>query len=328
MFEIKLAKEMGMCFGVKMTLDQIDEAGKGRPRIDTLGTLVHNPQLVEKLSAQGVEVVDGLESTTASTVAVTAHGAAPEVYRRAQQAGLELIDTTCPLVTRVQQLAKRLMQEGDWVIVYGDAHHPETKGILGWANSVFEEGQDGAGETPEGEKPRSRVKSWNARRAISAHTVADIEAALEADGTPAAKIRRIALLSQTTQNTEWYKGFVKEVVDRFLEHGCEVHAHNTICLPTAKRQPAAIDLAKEVDVMIVVGGYESANTRHLRDIASEFCPAYHIERPEQLQEEWFKDVKTVGLTAGASTPDYVIKEVEEALEEMNERSAREKKATV
>jgi (E)-4-hydroxy-3-methyl-but-2-enyl pyrophosphate reductase len=112
---------------------------------------------------------------------------------------------------------------------------------------------------------------------------------------------------------------VREVVDRFLEHGCEVHAHNTICLPTAKRQPAALDLAREVDVMVVVGGYESANTRHLRDIAAEFCPAYHIERPEQLEEAWFEGVKTVGVTAGASTPDYVIKEVVDALEELSAR---------
>ena len=163
------------------------------------------------------------------------------------------------------------------------------------------------------------MRSWGSRRAICAKSLEEIEAALAADGTPAAKIRRIALVSQTTQNTEWYKKFVRDVVDRFLEHGCEVHAHNTICLPTAKRQPAAVDLAKEVDVMVVVGGYESANTRHLRDIASEFCPAYHIERAEQLEEGWFRDAKTVGVTAGASTPDYVIKEVVDALEEMDQR---------
>lgn len=315
--EIKMAKEMGMCFGVKMTLDHIDEAVKDRSRIDTLGTLVHNPQLVEKLDAQGIGVVNGLESVAAPTVAVTAHGAAPQVYKEAKERGLELIDTTCPLVTRVQQLAKTLMEQGNWVIVYGDAPHPEVKGILGWANSIFDEQPEESSE--EGEKPKSKVKSWSARRAICAKSVEEIEAALAADGTPAAKIRRIALISQTTQNTEWYKAFVKDVISRFLEHGCEVHAHNTVCLPTAKRQPAAIDLAKEVDVMIVVGGYESANTRHLRDISAEFCPAYHIERPEQLEEEWFKGVNKVGVTAGASTPDYVIKQVVDALEDMDAR---------
>ena len=219
----------------------------------------------------------------------------------------------------MQQLAKKLVQEGDWVIVYGDASHPEVKGILGWANSVFDEAS-GTEDKPEGEeKDKSKVKSWNARRAICAKSVEEIEAALAADGTPAAKIRKIAVISQTTQNTEWFKAFVRDVVSRFLEFGCEVHAHNTICLPTAKRQPAAVDLAKEVDVMIVVGGYESANTRHLRDIAAEFCPAYHIERPEQLEEEWFKGVQKVGVTAGASTPDYVIKEVIDALEALDEK---------
>jgi 4-hydroxy-3-methylbut-2-enyl diphosphate reductase len=297
--------------------------------------------LVERLSKQGVEVVGGLDRVSAPTVAVTAHGAAPEVYARAQASGLELLDTTCPLVTRVQQLAKHLMEEGNWVIVYGDAPHPEMIGILGWANSVFDDtdvrgagakAHDGvAGVSPdstnlslqqgEGTKSKSKISKFGARRAICAKSVGEIEAALTADGTPAAKIRRIALISQTTQNTEWFKEFVRDVVSRFLEHGTEVHAHNTICLPTAKRQPAAVDLAKEVDVMVVVGGYESANTRHLRDIASEFCPAYHIERPEQLQPEWFDGVKTVGVTAGASTPDYVIKEVVDALEDMGGRLA-------
>lgn len=317
--EIRMAKEMGMCFGVKMTLDQIDEAIKTRQGIDTLGTLVHNPQLVEKLSGQRIEVVGSLADARNRTVAVTAHGAAPDVYRRADLQGLELIDTTCPLVTRVQQLAKKLMQEGNWVIVYGDAPHPEVQGILGWANSILDEAPPENAEGEGGSKEKSKVRSWNARKAICAKSVEEIEAALAADGTPAAKIRKIAIVSQTTQNTEWFKGFVRDVVTRFLEFGCEVHAHNTVCLPTAKRQPAAIDLAKEVDVMIVVGGYESANTRHLRDIAAEFCPAYHIERPEQLEEEWFKDVKTVGVTAGASTPDYVIKQVVDALEELDEK---------
>lgn len=322
MFEIKMAKEMGMCFGVRDTLKLIDEAGATRQRIDTLGTLVHNPQLVEKLGAQGIQVVDALESVAAPTVAVTAHGAAPEVYRNAQAIGLELIDTTCPLVTRVQQLAKHLMEEGHWVIVYGDAPHPEVKGILGWANSVFDEpAEGGEASIGEGEKTKSKIRSYSARRAICVKSVEEIDAALTEAGTPAAKIRKIALLTQTTQNTEWFKGFVRDVVTRFLEHGCEVHAHNTVCLPTAKRQPAAVDLAKEVDVMIVVGGYESANTRHLRDIAAEFCPAYHIERPQQIEWEWVRDAKTVGVTAGASTPDYVIKEVVDALEELNERMA-------
>ena len=318
--EIKLAKEMGMCFGVKMTLDHIDEAIKTRPGIDTLGTLVHNPQLVDKLSGQNIGVVKGLDDVHSPTVAVTAHGAAPEVYERAQQQGLELIDTTCPLVTRVQQLAKKLVEEGNWVIVYGDSDHPEVKGILGWANSVFDEKPKEAAEmTPEEEKAekKRKLRPYNARRAICAKSVEEIEAALAEAGTPDAKITRIALVSQTTQNTEWFKAFVRDVVSRFLEFGCEVHAHNTVCLPTAKRQPAAVDLAKEVDVMIVVGGYESANTRHLRDISAEFCPAYHIERPEQLDEAWFKGVEKVGVTAGASTPDYVIREVIDAIEALD-----------
>jgi 4-hydroxy-3-methylbut-2-enyl diphosphate reductase IspH len=112
MFEIKMAKEMGMCFGVRDTLAMIDEASKSRERIDTLGTLVHNPQLVERLNTKGIQVVDALQGVSAPTMAVTAHGAAPEIYKQARDAGFELIDTTCPLVTRVQQLAKTLMEQG------------------------------------------------------------------------------------------------------------------------------------------------------------------------------------------------------------------------
>ncbi len=324
MFEIKLAKEMGMCFGVRDTLKMIDEAARTRSHIDTLGTLVHNPQLVEKLKAQGIEVVHELDSADAPTVAVTAHGAAPEVYRRAKEAGLELIDTTCPLVTRVQQLAKSLMEQGYWVIVYGDAPHPEVKGILGWANSVLDDPQADPTDPAVTESGRKAgAKRLTTRRAICAKSVAEIDAHLQAAGTPAARITKIALVSQTTQNTEWFKQFVHEVVDRFLEYGCEVRACNTVCLPTAKRQPAAMELAKEVDVMVVVGGYESANTRHLKEIASEFCPAYHIERADQLEEDWFRGVRTVGVTAGASTPDYVIQEVIEALEDINHRLSGE-----
>jgi 4-hydroxy-3-methylbut-2-enyl diphosphate reductase len=312
--EIKLAREMGMCFGVKMTLDHIAEAGQQHAKIDTLGTLVHNPQLVERLAGQGVQVKDGLEQVQAPTVAITAHGAAPDIAARAQAAGRTVIDTTCPLVTRVQQTAKKEADEGSWVIVYGDSFHPETKGILGWANSAL----DGTvPPTPGSLVERKRPK--NLRRAICARSVADIDAALEAAGTPGAKVMRIALLSQTTMNVAWFKQFVTEVVGRFLEFGTEIHVHNTICLPTAKRQPAAEALAQEVDLVIAIGGYESANTRHLAELAAKYCPSHHIERPEELDPAWFEGVQKVGVTAGASTPDWVINDVLDAIKAIDAR---------
>ena len=306
--EIKLAREMGMCFGVKMTLDRIAEAGQAHGRIDTLGTLVHNPQLVERLAARGVEVKDGLEQTAAPVVAITAHGAAPDIATRAESAGRTVIDTTCPLVTRVQQTAKREADEGSWVIVFGDSFHPETKGILGWANSTM----DGTVPPVPGSLA-ARKPLKNQRRGICARSVADIDAALVASGTPDAKVTRLALLSQTTMNVEWFKKFVTEVVARFLEFGTEIHVHNTICLPTAKRQPAAEALAQECDMVIAVGGYESANTRHLAELAAQYGPSHHVERAEELDPTWFAGVETVGVTAGASTPDWVIQEVVEAI---------------
>jgi 4-hydroxy-3-methylbut-2-en-1-yl diphosphate reductase len=312
--EIKLAREMGMCFGVKMTLDHIAEAGQQHAEIDTLGTLVHNPQLVERLAGQGVQVKDGLEQVQAPTVAITAHGAAPDIAARAQAAGRTVIDTTCPLVTRVQQTAKKEADEGSWVIIYGDSFHPETKGILGWANSSL----DGTVPPTRGSLVE-RKRPKNLRRAMCARSVADIDAALEASGTPGAKIMRIALLSQTTMNVAWFKQFVTEVVGRFLEFGTEIHVHNTICLPTAKRQPAAEALAQEVDMVIAIGGYESANTRHLAELAAHYCPSHHIERPEELDPAWFEGVQKVGVTAGASTPDWVINDVIDAIKAIDAR---------
>ena len=304
-----MAREMGMCFGVKMTLDAIAAAHEQHPAIDTLGTLVHNPQLVEQLAGRGVEVKDDLATVTAPTMAITAHGAAPDVAARARTAGHEVIDTTCPLVTRVQQVAKREADEGSWVIVFGDATHPEVKGILGWANSTL----DGTVPPMPGSLAERKNRAFAARRAICAKSVADIEAALAATGAVNARINRLAVLTQTTQNVAWFKAFVRDVIERFLEYGTEVHVHNTICLPTAKRQPAAEELAKEVDVMIAVGGYESANTRHLAELAGKYTRSHHIERPEQLDPAWFADVQTVGVTAGASTPDWVIRDVVDAL---------------
>jgi 4-hydroxy-3-methylbut-2-enyl diphosphate reductase len=320
--EIKLAREMGMCFGVKMTLDQIAAAEPDHPTIDTLGTLVHNPQLVEQLATKGVQVREGLETITAPTVAITAHGAAPDVAPRARAAGREVIDTTCPLVTRVQQLAKREADNGSWVIVFGDATHPEVKGILGWANSTL----DGTVPPTPGSLAERKNRSFATRRAICAKTVADIDAALADAGTPNARVNMVAVLSQTTQNIDWFKAFVRDVVDRFLGHGGEVHAHNTVCLPTALRQPAAEELAKEVDVMIAVGGYESANTRHLAELAAKYTPSHHIERPEQLDPAWFEGVQVVGVTAGASTPDWVINQVVEAIQALDERKQQEQAA--
>ena len=320
--EIKLAREMGMCFGVKMTLDQIAAAEHDHPTIDTLGTLVHNPQVVDQLATRGVQVREGLETITAPTMAITAHGAAPDVASRAQAAGRQVIDTTCPLVTRVQQLAKREADNGCWVIVFGDATHPEVKGILGWANSTL----DGTVPPTPGSVAERKNRSFAARRAICAHTVADIDQALADAGTPNAKVNKVAVLSQTTQNIEWFMAFVREVVDRFLGHGGEVHAHNTVCLPTALRQPAAEELAKEVDVMIAVGGYESANTRHLAELAAKYCPSHHIERPEQLDPAWFAGVQTVGVTAGASTPDWVINQVVEAIHALDAQLEQEQVA--
>jgi 4-hydroxy-3-methylbut-2-enyl diphosphate reductase len=274
---IKLAREMGFCFGVKHTIKVIDRALQRHPRIATLGTLVHNPQVVEELARRGAYVAETIpqdDSTTA--VAITAHGAGPQVPEAVRARQLELIDTTCPLVTEVQQLARQFTQEGYWVVVYGDSTHPEVKGVIGWAG--------------ENSYPATSVD--------------------ELPPTVPNRLRKVAIISQTTRNVSHFFDFAHQVMLKYSPRIKEFKVHNTICRPTIDRQDAVVELARQTDLVIVVGGRESANTRHLAELAlQEGTQAYHIERPEEIDPSWLQGIEAVGVTAGASTPDSVISAV-------------------
>lgn len=302
-FEILFADEMGYCFGVRRAIEIIEEAAETGRRVASLGDIIHNPQAVERLEQRGVRVLNELDTAverkqqgTLDMLAITAHGAAPHVAGGARSAGLEVVDTTCPLVTLVHDQAARLRDAGYYIIVYGDKHHPEVRGIMGHA------GQNAIAVKSFEELP------WQVPR--------DDFSAPRTAKPP----KKVAILSQTTMDIRAFTAFVNRVNEIALPIGGEVFVHNTICKPTSDRQLAVRDLARHADLIVVIGGKKSANTRHLAEISSELGTRnYHIQRPEDLDPAWFTaDVKTVGVTAGASTPDDVIESVAARLRAIGE----------
>lgn len=277
--EIVRAQSMGFCFGVRDAIDVVRKLGESGTPVYTLGAIVHNPQIAEQLEQIDVHIVDGLDQVPAnSLVAITAHGAPPDLEQRALDRGLKVIDTTCPLVTRIQRTASELVEQRYSVLVYGDPHHKEVQGIVAWSGG------------------RAKVIS----------SMSDL------DGWE--PTRRVALISQSTSNTEKFVGLARDLVAAMVVRGVEVRVINTICKPTKERQKAVRELAREVEVVVAVGGTASANTRKLVQAAKEEgVPAYQVERLSDLEASWFTGVERVGITAGASTPDSVIDEVEDRI---------------
>jgi 4-hydroxy-3-methylbut-2-enyl diphosphate reductase len=307
-FEILFADEMGFCFGVRRALEIIHEAADGGARVASLGDIIHNPQEVQKLQAKGVDVLDELDEAVnrkelgrLNTLAITAHGAAPHVAGGARAAGLQVVDTTCPLVTLVHDQAARLRDQGYYIIVFGDRKHPEVRGIMGHA------GANAIATTRFEELP------WQVRR--------DDFAAPRTAKPP----KKVAILSQTTMDIHAFTAFVNRVNEIALPIGGEVFVHNTICKPTSDRQLAVRSLAQEADLIVVIGGKKSANTRHLAEISGELgVRNYHIQGADDLDPAWFGgEVRKVGVTAGASTPDDVIAAVADRLRAISEQPAPE-----
>ena len=276
--EIKLADEMGFCFGVRKAIELVEKEAKGRvgTNITTFGQLVHNPVVVNRMEKLGVMNVDdrNMGKVGGGVLAFTAHGVAPQVIEDARSKGLEVLDATCPLVTLIQQSAREMVEQGYKVIVYGDRNHPEVKSIVGWA------GKD---------------------------TIATMDFNDIKDMRPP---KRIGIVSQSTQILDHFREFVIQVNAQFLGKTKEIKVHNTICAPTTRLQSSAQELAQECPVMVVIGGAKSANTQHLAELCrAQGATAYKIERADELQPQWFEGVETVGVTAGASTPDESIEEV-------------------
>jgi len=282
MREIIMADQLGFCFGVRRAVDEITNslAGKtgknGKSEIWSIGMPIHSPQEVARLKANGLKVVDNAgEVPDDAKVLIRAHGETRAVMDSLRVRGIELTDATCPFVRKAQERAAELSSQGYRIVLLGNERHPEIRSIMG-----------------------------------SVETSIDVVAGV-VDAQKLPKMPRVALISQTTQQEK----LLADVASTLVLKAEELHVCNTVCKATVERQEAVRRLAGKVDGIVIIGGKESANTAKLRDIAAESgIDAFWIESIEDIDWGWLEGKTRIGIAAGASTPEWLIMEVREALE--------------
>ena len=278
---VKRADKYGFCSGVRIADLKVKRFAAGGGRGAVLGQLVHNERVVEEMESLGVRTVDDLAAVETPTIIFSAHGVPPSFHERARSTGLKVLDTTCKFVYDLHHESKDALTDGYHLVFIGDPKHRE---VVGYTHDL-----DPA----------------------AYHIVSTVEDAFGVDWTPYAKIK---VFYQTTLNADEYEDVVRTIERR----AARVERADTICYATKQNQDAARRLAHdpEVDLIIVIGGTKSANTKHLWEICREAKPAYLIQGTDDIEPQWFQGATTIGLTAGSSTPDYVIDEVEQALAAM------------
>jgi 4-hydroxy-3-methylbut-2-enyl diphosphate reductase len=277
--DVIVADNAGFCFGVKRAIKMANETlDQASGTVQALGPLIHNPQVVGAFQRRGLQVMAGVEDLTpGATVVIRSHGVGPDVKRDAESKGAKVVDTTCPFVMKAQEYAARLITDGYKCVVIGDAKHPEVVGIVAHTDG----------------------------KAIVLDTVAEAEALKF--------IPRMGVVFQTTHSIK----HVQDVVGALLKRGKEIRVFNTLCGATTAMQKTAIELAPEVDAMVVIGGRQSANTAQLAEVCRRVnSRVLQIESAAELTPEWFAGIRKVGGSAGASTPDEVIAEVVDRLTQM------------
>lgn len=279
---IRVAEHAGACYGVNRALDLARGCALEHAEpVHTLGPLIHNPIVVEELAEQGVGLAQSLDEIDRGSVIIRSHGVVPQVIEDARARGLSVVDATCPYVKKVHKAASNLVHEGYDLIIVGESGHPEVEGIVGHAEG-------------------------------KAHVVASPQ---DLDGLTLGK--RVGVVVQTTQTA----ANLSAVVAALAPLVSELRVVNTICAATSERQRAAASLASEADIMIVVGGKNSGNTRRLAQICHAACPkTRHIEDAAELDRSWFDGARLIGITAGASTPQAHIERVVSAIERMTAQS--------
>jgi 4-hydroxy-3-methylbut-2-enyl diphosphate reductase len=276
---VVIAEEAGVCYGVERAFRLAEAAAEAGGAVHSLGPLIHNPQAVQGLREQGVEVAAELSDIDEGVVLIRSHGVDPALIEQALARGLEVVDATCPFVSAAHGCAKDLVAGGYEVIIVGEADHPEVAGILAHASG----------------------------KATVVQEPADIPKRLAS--------KRVGVVVQTTQSMDR----LTEVVDALLPRVSELRVCNTICGATAKRQRAARELAREVDVVVVVGGHNSGNTTRLAEICRAVNPrAHHVETADEIEPSWFSGAQAVGVTGGASTPHEQMNGVMEAIQAIGE----------
>ena len=267
--EVVLAEYLGFCYGVKRAINLARSKASAEGNACTLGPIIHNPQMVERLEAEGVGTVNSLDELEQGTVIIRSHGVGPHIYDEAERKRLDVVDATCPHVRKAQMAAHALAEADYRVVIIGEKAHPEVKSIFEW----------------------------------SGHTAVVVESEQEADALPVCG--KMGIVAQTTFSSDGFK----RIVSHLLDKSNDVRILRTICTATDQRQAAALEVAGKVDRMLVIGGKNSANTTRLAQLCATKCQTYHIETAAELQDAWFEEIEKIGITAGASTPDWIIKEV-------------------
>ncbi len=278
---VEKAAGIGFCFGVRRAIDTLEKVARKRGSVEALGAVVHNRQVMKRLADIGVRVANNVDDIQGNTVAIGAHGVSPQLEDEIRARHTEIIDTTCPFVHRAQVAARRLARSGFLVIIYGDASHPEVRGILGWANDK------GVATLDE---------NFTATFEHLPH--------------------RLGVLSQTTQIPARFTEFVKKLIDSALVKDAEFRIIDTICHDIRERQQAALELANRVELMLVIGSHTSANTNRLAELCATATETYLVETAEEIQSSWLQGHHHIGVTSGASTAEESINEVLAKLEAM------------
>lgn len=269
------AKRAGFCFGVKRAVDMAFAAADANKSVHTLGPIIHNPQVISRLKSVGVKPTESIHTRGIKTLIIRTHGIPKELSEEVAEKNYTVVDATCPFVKKAQHYAQLLKDRGHQVVIIGDAGHPEVQGLMSYAGDgaiVLSKDQVATGPT-----------AW-----------------------PKLK-PKVGVVVQTTQPVSVLEKFVHDAVAQAKE----LKVFNTICSSTALRLKETEQMARKVDVMIVVGGRNSANTTQLADFCRSMqVPTYHIETADEIKPAWFSTAACVGITAGASTPDWIIAEAE------------------
>lgn len=279
--KVKLAKTAGFCMGVRRAMEIIlSETHKGNGKLFTYGPLIHNQQVLDLLGSKGVGVKEEIDENDQGRIIIRAHGISPTEREIIRTSNLKIIDATCPRVAKVQAIIKKYNNRGYTPVIFGDPEHPEVVGLVGYSKG----------------------------QGIVINSVEDIETRLRGIDK-----KRLVVVSQTTQDIDAYR----EVMNEVKSHYPEAIMFDTICDETYKRQREVRSLASEVDSIVIVGGYNSGNTKRLYDVSrSTGKPTFHVETEKELQNSWFSSTETAGVTAGASTPNWMIKSVTDRLKTM------------
>ncbi|RDU67105.1 4-hydroxy-3-methylbut-2-enyl diphosphate reductase [Helicobacter didelphidarum] len=278
--EVILAEKYGFCFGVKRAIKITEKIAQTNPNTLTLGPLIHNPLEISRLEKNfGVKVQENINNLGQSkSVIIRTHGITKQNLETLKQKGVSITDATCPFVTKPQKIVEEMSNNGYDIIIFGDENHPEVRSVM----------------------------SYSIKTPI---VIANIESLKEIGKIP----KKIAIVSQTTKQIEKFA----EIVQYLVTNSLEVRVFNTICNATFENQEATRNLSQKADIMVIVGGKSSANTKQLFYIAQTHCPdSYLVENENDIQPSWFESKNICGISAGASTPNWVIKNVEEKIKNL------------